>query len=283
MFIAGKKLKIFIQYGMKIFDLHCDALTVAQNPLEAVTALSKKAFVNFSIYRENLSFFEAEKLAESFNALNLLNACLSFEDIGYADLNEDRFFALKPFCASLTYNGEGVFGYGVNENKPLKKRGLDFIKKLNERGVAVDTAHLSEKGSFDVYERAKFVINTHTAFMSGFKHKRNITDEQIAAIISRGGIIGLTFVTYFLGDKKVNAETVANFISDFCDKFGDNNLAIGTDFFGTDSLPANLNDYGDFINLSGMLVRRGFSKKTIDNIFYFNAYNFYLKVINSRI
>lgn len=268
---------------MKIFDLHCDALTVAENPLETSAALSKEAFINFAIYRGNLNFFKAKKLAADFNALNLKNACLSFEDAGYEDLNEKEFFALKPFCASLTYNGEGVFGYGVNENKPLKKRGLDFIEKLNENGIAVDTAHLSEKGSFDVFKRAKFVINTHTAFMSRFKHKRNITDEQISAIISRGGIIGVTFVTYFLGDKKVNADTVANFISDFCDKFGADNLAVGTDFFGTDSLPENVNGYGDFVNLSDALARRGFSGETIDKIVYFNAYNFYLKVINSRI
>ena len=267
---------------MKIFDLHCDALTVAQNPLETAAALSKEAFINFAIYRGNLNFFNAEKLAAGFNALNLKNACLSFEDTGYEDLKEEEFFALKPFCASLSYNGEGVFGYGVNENKPLKKRGLDFIEKLNKNGIAVDTAHLSEKGSFDVCERAKFVLNTHTAFTSGFKHKRNITDEQISQIISRGGIIGLTFVTYFLGGKKVTAETVANFISDFCDKFGDDNLAIGTDFFGTDSLPENVFGYGDFATLNKILVRRGFTTLAIDKIFYFNAYNFYLKVINSR-
>ena len=129
---------------MKIFDLHCDALTVAENPLETAAALSKEAFINFAIYRGNLNFFKAKKLAAGFNVLNLKNACLSFEDAGYEDLNEEEFFALKPFCASLTYNGEGVFGYGVNDNKPLKKRGLDFIEKLNENSIAVDTAHLSE-------------------------------------------------------------------------------------------------------------------------------------------
>ena len=92
---------------MKIFDLHCDALTVAENPLETSAALSKEAFINFAIYRGNLNFFKAKKLAEDFNALNLKNACLSFEDAGYEDLNEKEFFALNPFCAWLLITAKG--------------------------------------------------------------------------------------------------------------------------------------------------------------------------------
>lgn len=263
---------------MKIFDLHNDALTESGRPLTVVKNLSRKAFVNFAIYRGGLTFKSAETLAVKFNSLRLKNACLSFEDIGYPDFCERRFFALKPFCASLTYNGEGVFGFGVNENKGLKSEGLSFIEKLNANGVAVDTAHLSENGSFDVCARAKFVLNTHTAFLSGYNHKRNIGDRQISAIIKRGGVIGVTFVTYFLGESGVSAQTVANFISDFCDKFGADNLSVGTDFFGTDSLPDGLSGYGDFINLYAILSRRGYSDKIIEKIFYFNAYDFYLKV-----
>lgn len=267
---------------MKIFDLHNDALTECKNPLKAAERLSDKAFINFAVYRGGLTFKAAETLAENFNSLKLKNACLSFEDAGYADLNEQRFFALKPFCASLTYNGEGVFGYGADENKGLKNKGFSFIEKLNANGVAVDTAHLSERGSFDVCDRAKFVLNTHTAFLSGFNHKRNISDKQIAAIIQKGGIIGVTFVTYFLGERGVNAQTVANFISDFCDKFGADNLAVGTDFYGTDSFPAGLSDYGDFINLYSILSRRGYSDKIIEKIFYFNAYDFYIEVAAAK-
>ena len=267
---------------MKIFDLHNDVLTEAESPFSAAKNLSREAFINFAIYRGGLSFKKAKTVAETFNALKLKNGCLSFEDAGYLDLNEQDFFALNPFCASLTYNGEGVFGYGVNENKPLKKRGLCFIEKLNENGVAVDTAHLSEKGSFCVCERAKFVLNTHTAFLSGYKHKRNISDEQISAIIKRGGVIGLTFVTYFLGEAKVNVETVANFICDFCDKFGADNLSVGTDFYGTDSLAENLSGYGDFANLYSTLYGRGYTNENIDKIFYLNAYEFYVKVISEQ-
>lgn len=267
---------------MKIFDLHNDSLTNAETQIKTAIKIPNDIFVNFAIYKGNLTFLQAYKLAKKFNALKLKNVCLSFEDIGYSDLNEEALFKLNPFCVSLTYNDEGVFGYGVNEDKPLKKSGIEFIERLNQNNVAVDTSHLSKSGSFCVCERAKFLLNTHTAFMRNYKHKRNITDEQITAIIEREGIIGLTFVSYFLGDDKVSVETVSNAICDFCDKFGADNLSIGSDFFGTDSLPENLRCYADFYMLRELLVKRGYNSQTIEKIFFQNAYNFYIKVTDCK-
>lgn len=259
---------------MKFFDLHNDLLTCGKNFNNEVKNYPKKTKVVMAVYRDNFSFIRA---IEKANNLNGKNYFLAFEDIGYKDLDLSVLLNLKPVYVSLTHNKENLLGYGVNEDKPLKDKGIRLVKKLNENGVSIDVSHLSIKGVENVLENSKRVICSHTAFLEVYKHKRNIPKQIIKEIINKNGVIGLTLVGYFLCDGKADINSVIRHIDYFIQNFGDDNLCIGTDFNGTDYLPINLSSYQDFKILKTKLLKLGYKNKTIEKVFYKNA-NRYFKL-----
>ena len=67
-------------------------------------------------------------------------------------------------------------------------------------------------------------------------------DYQLKMIVESGGIVGLCLVSEFLnGTKRSSVKDVVSHIDYFACKFGIDNLAIGTDFYGTKQLPINMN------------------------------------------
>ncbi len=260
---------------MKIFDLHNDFLTQSKNYKKAYKKFCKKVSLPAVIYSGNLTFNKAFLLAKNYLNFNK-TGYVAFENIGYSDLDLNKLISLKPLYCSLTYNDENRFGYGVNYNFPIKNEGLKIAKKLNEKGVFIDTAHLSKKGVLSLIDNGVKVINSHTAFSEIFNHKRNIDSETISAIINSGGIIGFTFVGYFLGGNK-DLESVLKHLDYFIQKFGYKNLCLGTDFYGSDLFCKGIKNYNDLKKLEKKMLLYGYNKSVIDCIFYKNAQSFFYK------
>ena len=57
-------------------------------------------------------------------------------------------------------------------------------------------------------------------------------------------------------------------------KFGVNNIGIGSDFYGTENLPINLKSYDDFDNLIQLFFKNGYNENDIQKIFFNNFLNF---------
>ena len=103
-----------------------------------------------------------------------------------------------------------------------------------------------------------------------------MTKEQIAYIIEKNGIIGITFVSEFLSCRKAKVDDIVRHIDYFVQRFGVNNLAIGTDFFGTTPVNGILN-YSNFSKIFDRLISLGYSQENIDRISYKNAQEFFMK------
>ena len=260
---------------MKVFDLHNDVLTEVKNYKKEILSYSKNCKIITAIYRGNRNFKETVKLINDYKKINSVNTYLAFEDIGYEDLEISRLLSYNPLYCSLTHNKENVFGYGVDTNLPLKKRGYEIIDVLNEYGVSLDIAHLSEKGVYSAINKANRVICSHTTFSGVYKCKRSISDGLIKDIISKKGIVGLCFVGYFLGENTADINSVIKQIDYFLGKFSSDNLCIGSDFNGTDYLPKNLKNYVGLYRLENELKKLGYPSETLNKIFYKNAYNYF--------
>ena len=199
---------------------------------------------------------------------------LSIEDIG----GIDDFVDILPFSRkfiTLTWNGENQYGAGAFACGSLTKKGADIIRLLNENNIALDMSHLNRETFFDAVEKAERVLVSHTCFDNLHSHKRNITDEQIRAVIEKNGVIGLTFVRGFLTEKNsASIDDLVKHIDYFCSKFSFRNLAIGTDFFGTDNGVVGIDDYSDFYKLKDALRRLGYQDSVIEDITTENARRF---------
>ena len=100
-------------------------------------------------------------------------------------------------------------------------------------------------------------------------------------IVESGGLVGLCLVSTFLnGRNKCTIDEIVCHIDYFACKYGIDNLAIGTDFYGTKHLPRGANTYKSLTQkLSCELLKLGFTEKSINKIFYENAELFFKKVV----
>lgn len=262
---------------MRIFDLHNDFLTEKEDFKSELLSYGKTVYPVAVIYKGNRTFKETEDIARKYKRSGFPFKT-AFEDVGYEDAEPEDIIKFNPLYASLTYNGENRYGFGADINEPLKKDGLNAAKKLNAAGVAVDVAHLSERGVYSLSDNGVKIINTHTAFSSVYKHKRNITNGVIEAIINCGGVIGMTLVGYFLGEK-ADIESVFSHVDYFAERFGTDNLCIGTDFNGTDYLPEGIRCYNDLKKIIFRLEKAGYNKGDINKIFYMNAERYFKNLL----
>ncbi len=257
-----------------ISDFHNDILTVCPSDL------SRFYFDNniiTAIFRGNRSFSEALKLAE-------LSKSVAFEDVGYDDFDVESIVKFKPLYVGLTWNGENRFGFGCDCDLGLKEEGKELVRECSRRRIPIDAAHLSKKGFSDALEICDTVVDSHTCFSSVYEHKRNIDDWQIKEIIERKGLVGVACCGYFMTDKDFcSIEDFIKQIDYFCQKFGAENLAVGSDYYGSDFFVEGIGDYSFFdIAKEALKTRLGYKQAEIDKIFYKNLLDFTKRIKNEQ-
>lgn len=232
-------------------------------------------------------------LALNFNQLlenekkGLVNAILSIEEGGVieGDINNLIHFynrGIRMICLNWNFiNGIGHPNFTLNE-KPdfttpnnldgLTPFGFEVVKKMDELGIIIDVSHLSDKGFWDVYNTTKNpFIASHSNARSICNHVRNLTDDMIKAISSRGGVIGLNFCTDFI-NKDAKVTTVIDIVKHavhIINVGGVDSLAIGTDFDGIDPT-TEIRDASEMQKLIFALKDAGLSDEDIDKITHKN-------------
>ncbi|RYM04967.1 membrane dipeptidase [Sporolactobacillus sp. THM7-7] len=182
-----------------------------------------------------------------------------------------------------------------------KKGGLtDFGVKLVERAekmnMIIDVSHLNDEGLQDVLERVHApIIASHSNARKLASSMRNLTDEQIKAIASLGGVIGMNGYSLFVSDKyeACDLEHLLDHVDYIVSLAGIEHVGVGLDIctFLTD---INLKpawetgpDHFDVIaNHKGVprftegLIKRGYTDEQIGLILGGNFLNVYKKVLN---
>lgn len=89
---------------------------------------------------------------------------------------------------------------------PVRKRwgglspfGKEAVAEMNRLGILVDVSHVSDETFYDVLEcSSKPVVATHSCCRALAGHPRNMTDDMIRALASKGGVIQINFYPLFL-------------------------------------------------------------------------------------
>ncbi len=175
---------------------------------------------------------------------------------------------------TLTWNGENELGQGAvgSEGKGLTPFGKEAVSEMNRLGMAVDVSHLSEGGFWDTLEISKKpIIASHSNAKAVFHHPRNLSDEQIHALIHSGGGIGINFYTVFLnGTNKADINDVIRHIEHILSLGGEDALGIGSDFDGIPSAPDGLGTARGIHTLFDTLSRLGYTEELIEKIAFKN-------------
>ena len=184
-------------------------------------------------------------------SLNILRAlyCLGVRSIG---LTHD------PTAWAAAGNAETHSGGG------LTRFGMQLIREMNRLGMLVDVSHVSERGFWDVLEIAERpVIASHSNCKALCGHSRNLTDEQIKGLAENGGVIGATFVHWFIDDKVPTFSRYLDHIDHIANLVGIDHVGIGSDFDGGGDILA---DATEFPQITAGLLDRGYSTEGIKKI-----------------
>ncbi len=273
-----------------IADSHNDFLTSNLCNLDKLNEEFKKNNIilcNAIFFTENnqkINFNNYNKLLLNYNKYKNINkACIfSFENMDFIDkTNIENFINLSPFSCSLTWNYDNRFGGGALGLGGLSSKGIDIIKFFNDNKIILDTAHLNKKSFWKAIKLTKYpILNSHTSLNLN-EHKRNIDIEQTKAIIDSNGFIGITFVRdFYTSSKNFTSQKIFENIDVIAQKFGIENIGIGSDFYGTTQLPNDIKNYDDFINLENTFIQNGYHINDIEKIFSKNFLKFVKTAIN---
>ena len=176
-------------------------------------------------------------------------------------------FKLGVRSIGLTHNPRSLAADGVGESRTgggLTNFGVQLIEEMNNLGILVDLAHISEKGFWDALEVSrKPVIVSHGNCKALCDHRRNLTDEQIRGLASKRGVIGVTFVPAFVDEKKPSLSRLLDHIDHIVDIAGINHVGIGSDFDGGGTL---LKDVTELPKITENLLERGYAEKEVKKI-----------------
>jgi membrane dipeptidase len=136
--------------------------------------------------------------------------------------------------------------------------------------VIVDLAHINRRGFFEVLELTKLpVMVTHTGVNAVHPIWRNLDDDQLRAVATRGGCIGIIFARQFLGGASVDA--VVAHVEHVIRIAGEDAPALGSDFDGFVVPPEGLEDVAALPNLTVALSRRKLPPRVLEKILGGNA------------
>lgn len=160
----------------------------------------------------------------------------------------------------LTWNEANWAADGIMEARGggLTGGGRKLVAECGALGIVLDVSHLSERGFWEVAELAgRPLIASHSNARAVCHHPRNLTDDQIRALIAANGLIGLTFVPYFLQNSRTaTIDDVLRHAEHICALGGGHHLAFGSDFDGIDQYTQGLERPSAYAALAEALLRR---------------------------
>jgi membrane dipeptidase len=167
----------------------------------------------------------------------------------------------------LTWSMGTRYAGGNARPGPLTALGVELVHAMNECNMVHDVSHLADDAFDSVLEHARSpVIATHSNCRSilDSDKQRHLTDDQIARLAQRGGVIGLNLFSKFLvreGQATV-ADSIAH-IEHICSIMGHRRgVGLGSDMdggFTPRDLPSDLSHPTQLGILIDALQSRGWS------------------------
>ncbi|CAM4273347.1 membrane dipeptidase [Paenibacillus endophyticus] len=169
-------------------------------------------------------------------------------------------------AAGLTWNHANWAADGAMEPRGggLTAAGRRFVEECNKLDIMVDVSHLSERAFWDVAELSqKPFLASHSNARAICDHPRNLNDRQIVEIINKDGMLGITFVPWFVsGAETVVIDDLLRHIEHICELGGEKHIMLGSDFDGIDRYIGGLSHPGELSSLTDALLKRYTSLQT---------------------
>ena len=185
--------------------------------------------------------------------------------------------------------GVSHYAHGTGAPGGLTTAGRTLLKAMEEAGIILDVTHLADQSfweALDVYQGP--VLASHHNCRALVPGDRQLTDEQIRALVTRDAVIGVALDSWMLHRNYVRGETdnslvsmerVIDHIDHVCQLAGNaRHCGIGSDLdggFGTEQSPRELDTIADLQRIPDLLRRRGYQESDIEGITHGNWLEFF--------
>jgi membrane dipeptidase len=187
-------------------------------------------------------------------------------------------------AVGLTHFGANRIADGNAVPNPagLTPTGRNLVRELDHLGFAIDTAHLPDPGFWEVVDLFSGpLLSSHTGFRAFFDAPRNLSDKQIRAILSRGGVMGIAACPSILSEhERADISLVFRQIDWFVQKYGPQGIGIGSDFGGYSTICKRFEDHTRFPRLAELLVKSGYPDKDVEGVLGGNWFRFFSSLLN---
>lgn len=174
----------------------------------------------------------------------------------------------------LTWNGANKVADGSSEESStgLTPFGEEVVSLLNEQNIIIDVSHLSEQSFWDVLPKAKWLMASHSNAKALCNSTRNLTDNQIKALIAKNSPIHVVYYPPFINDTKqsVEIQDLVKHIEHIISLGGKHLVGLGSDFDGISEFVLGLEDASKTQNI----VRELLESYTMEEVEGFTSQNF---------
>lgn len=189
--------------------------------------------------------------------------------------------------------GPGIYAHGTDATGKLTPRGRDLLKEMEQLGVILDVTHLCDETfweALDLYSGPLWASHQNCRVLAPWN--RQFADDQIKAVIKRGGVLGMAFDAIMMvpgwihmrsrpADFNLKIERICDHIDHICQLAGNaNHVGIGTDLdggYGNEQTPMDLDSIADLQKIPSLLRKRGYKPADIRNIMHGNFIRFLRK------
>ncbi|MBI5757483.1 MAG: membrane dipeptidase [Planctomycetales bacterium] len=190
-----------------------------------------------------------------------------------------------------SHYGPSPYSNGTGTPGGLLPDGPALLREMDEVGMILDVTHLADQSFWEALEIFNGpVLASHHNCRALVPGDRQLDDDQIKALISRGAVIGAAFDAWMLTPGWVigvtkpdntGLEKVVDHIDHICQIAGNaKHCGMGTDLdggFGKEQTPHDLDTIADLHKVATLLESRGYSKEDVDGIMSKNWVDFFVR------
>jgi membrane dipeptidase len=189
--------------------------------------------------------------------------------------------------------GPGTYAQGTHVIGGIGQRGRELLREMQRLGIILDATHLCDDSFWEALDAFDGPVwASHNNCRALVPDTRQFTDEQIKALIQRGGVIGAVLDAWMMvpgwvrgrtlpEETGIKLENIIDHIDHICQLAGNaNHTAIGTDLdggFGTEQTPMDLKSIAAIARMPDLLAGRGYTPADIEKICWRNWVEFLRK------
>lgn len=186
--------------------------------------------------------------------------------------------------------GPGVYAFGTDASGTFNAQGRELLREIARLELILDVTHLCDECFWEALELFSGPVwASHHNCRALVPHNRQLSDEQIKALIARGAVIGAALDAWMIVPNWIRGETtpqavglrlerIVDHIDHICQLAGNAlHAGIGSDLdgaFGREQTPQDLDTIADLQRLPEMLRARGYTEVEVENIAHGNFIRF---------